>query len=48
MAGDFFGGGIRREGDGCADVDGDFAETGEATVFFLHLPDTVQAHGDDG
>jgi hypothetical protein len=25
-------------------VDGDFAEAGEAAVFFFHLPDTVEAH----
>src|SRR5271169_66508 len=46
--GDFGGRGVWGEGDGSAEVDGDFVEMGQAATFLLHLPDTVQAHGDDG
>jgi len=31
----------------CADADGDFADVGEAAMFALHLPDTVQANRND-
>ena len=46
--GDFDGGSVWREGDGGADVDGEFAEVGEASMLLLHLPDAVEAHRDDG
>ena len=48
LTGDFSGGNVGGKCDGCADVHGDFAEAGQAAVFFFHLPHTVEAHGDDG
>ena len=29
-------------------MDGEFVEVGEAAALLLHLPDAVEAHGDDG
>jgi len=37
----------RREGDGCADMDGDFADARQTTVLALHLPDAVETHRND-
>ncbi len=41
LASHFFRRRARCEGDGCADMDGDFADAGQATVLALHLPDAV-------
>ena len=48
VAGGFVGGSAWRNCQRCADVHGDFAEAGQAAVFFFHLPDAVKAHGNDG
>ena len=48
MGGDFGGRGVRREGDGGAEVDGEFTNAGEAAMLLLHLPEAIEAHGDDG
>src|SRR5580700_11011861 len=45
---DFVRGDTRRKYDRRADAYGDFAEAGEPAAFALHLPDTVETHGDDG
>src|SRR5437660_5031857 len=42
--GDFVGGSAGRERYWSADANGDFAKMGEAAVFALHLPDSIQAH----
>src|SRR6267143_6541776 len=47
-AGDFVGGRAGREVDRGADSNGEFAEAGEAAVFTFHLPDALEAHGNDG
>ena len=47
MVGDFVGGSVGWERDGRADVDCDFAKAGEAAMFALHLPDAVEAHGNN-
>src|SRR5208282_5167470 len=46
--GDLGSGEVRREGDRGTHADGQFAEMGEAAVLLFHLPDTVQAHRNDG
>jgi len=48
LSGDFVGRRVGGKVDRGADANGDFAEIGEAAVGALHLPDAVEAHGDDG
>src|SRR6267143_1786276 len=44
----FLPGRAEREGDRGTDSNGEFAEAGEAAALALHLPDAVEAHGNDG
>ena len=46
MGGDFGWRRVWREGDGGADVDGDFAGMSEAAMLLLHAPEAIDAHGD--
>src|SRR5208283_1349501 len=48
LGGDIGGRGVGWEGNGGADVDGEFAEVGEAAMLLFHLPDAIEAYGDDG
>ena len=48
LRGDLCGGCVRRKGDGGADVDGEFTGAGQAAMLLFHLPNAIEAHGDNG
>ena len=48
VAGNFIGRRAGGKSDGRADSNGDFTEKREAAALALHLPDAVEAYGDDG
>jgi len=47
LGSDFDGRCVGREGDGGADVDSEFTRAGETAMLLLHLPDAIQAHGNN-